>query len=566
MQPHGREALDWLTLVRLLGWDVGVASPSDGPDAWLRRRGRVIIVACDPDTLSETTIDALACRLAEQPVLVVSRAARGGTALAALAGAWRGGEAGTGRSIEWHGPGPPCAWRSVEPFGGPRLLLQRDVRPWATLEGDPVVCARPVGRGTVVTLGVHPSEARDTDPAGTALMKTLLTWGVPPPAAWLDFDRTLVLRMDDPGGAQNVYSRSWCYPKLTRDAWAAIGRDLAARHGRISLAYIPGWVDDGDESRGRLTLEGNAVARIPGAVYPSPLVRYDDVAGHAPGTVHDYRAEFQGIQALRRAGLADVELHGFTHMHPDRDAWLRAADRFDNRPETAWYREFGRAAAPTLERLPASDDPLVRALALFREYFGIVPTTLILPGDQWTDATIARALDLGLQLVGSYYLAIRHEDRFCWAQHVCAPYLNRPDAAWFSSGLPVVGYFHDYEPAVEGAGWMTRWLDRWQEAGARRLIDFRELASAVGCRLTLHDTDGRLTLTVDRRDAPAAVRPIPVRMRPHGTVPARLRVQAGDRSREVEVASLPDGTGLVSLPVEAMSEAVDARLPGLRKS
>ena len=558
MPPHAREALDWLTLVRLLGWDLHVASSSDGPDAWLRRSGRVIIIACDPDTLSETTIDALASRLAEHPTLVVCRAARGGTALAGLAGASRGGEASAGCAIEWHGPGPPRAWRSVEAFEGQRLLVQPDVRPWATLEGAPVVCARPFGRGIVVTLGVHPSEARDIDPAGTALMKTLLTWGVPPPAAWLDFDQTLVLRMDDPGGAQNVYSRSWCYPKLTRDAWAAIGRDLAARHGRISLGYISGWVDDGDESRGRLTLAGTAVARCPGAVYPAPLVRYDDVAGHAPGTFHDYGAEFQGIQALRRGGLADVELHGFTHMHPDRDAWLRAADRFESWPETAWYREFGRAAVPTLERLPASDHPLVRAMDLFREYFGILPTTLICPGDQWTDATIVRALALGLQLVSSYYLAIRHEDRFCWAQHVCAPYLNRPDPAWFSSGLPVVGYFHDYEPAVEGAGWMARWLDRWQQAGARRLIDFRELASAVGCRLVLHDTNGRPTLSVDRRDAPAAVRPIPVRVRLHATVPARLCVRVGDRAQEVEIEPCPDGTGLVRLPVEALSGAGDS--------
>ena len=196
-------------------------------------------------------------------------------------------------------------------------------------------------------------------------------------------------------------------------------------------------------------------------------------------------------------------------------------------------------------------------MALFREYFRVHPTTLICPGDQWTDATIERALDIGLQLVGSYYLAIRHEDRFCWAQHVCAPYLDRPDAAWFLSGLPVVGYFHDYEPALEGVSWMTTWLDRWQEAGARRLIDFRELASAVGCRLALDVTGSQLTLNVDRRDAPAAVRPIPVRVRTPSKVPERLRVRVGDRTDEVEIDPCADGTGLVWLPVEAMSGPED---------
>jgi hypothetical protein len=553
MQPQDREALDWLTLVRFLGWDVEVVSPADDPRGWRRRIGQVTVIACDPDAVDEEAVDAIASRLNDHPALVVCRAAPGGTPLARLASVSLDGEARAGRSIEWRGPGAPRAWRSARPLDGQRLFLQPDARSWATIEGAPVVAARPYGRGVVATLGIHPSEARDTDPSGTALMKTLLTWGVPPPVAWLDFDETLVLRMDDPGGAQNVHSRSWCYPKLSRDAWAAVGRDLAARRGRISLGYISGWVDDGDESRGRLTIEGRAVARRPGAVYPSPLVRYEDVAGHLPGTVHDYTAEFQGIQALRQAGVADVELHGFTHMHPDREAWVRAADRFESGPATAWFREFGRAAVPALERLAPADHPLARAMGLFREYFGTRPTTLICPGDQWTDATIVRALEFELQLVASYYLAIRHQDRLCWAQHVCAPYLNQPDRSWFAGGLPVVGYFHDYELAREGAGWMTTWLDRWQEAGARRVIDFRELAAAVGCRLTLHEASRRLTLVLDRRDAPAPVRPFPVRLRTERESPKRMTVDFDGHAHEVDVETRADGSGRALLPVDSVT-------------
>jgi hypothetical protein len=300
--------------------------------------------------------------------------------------------------------------------------------------------------------------------------------------------------------------------------------------------------------RGRLTVGEHAVSRRPGTVYPSPLVRYEDIAGHSPGTVHDYRSEFDGIQALRRSGIADVELHGYTHMHPDTDAWCRAVDRFETWPATSWFREFGTAALPVLEKRSAGDHPLSRALALFRELFDTMPTTLISPGDQWTDATLERALDLGLRLVDSYYLAIRHRERLCWAQHVCAPYLNRPDSAWFASGLPVVGYFHDQEVAVEGVAWMSGWLDRWQEAGARRLIDFRELASAVGCRLTLESDVGQLKLTVDREAIPAPVRPIPVRLRA-AALPARLTVCINGQSSDVDITLRRDGTGLVWLPV-----------------
>ena len=43
--------------------------------------------------------------------------------------------------------------------------------------------------------------------------------------------------------------------------------------------------------------------------------------GLAPGAVHDYEAEYRGIQALRAQGLADVELHGYTHMYANPEVW-----------------------------------------------------------------------------------------------------------------------------------------------------------------------------------------------------------------------------------------------------
>jgi hypothetical protein len=131
---------------------------------------------------------------------------------------------------------------------------------------------------------------------------------------------------------------------------------------------------------------------------------------------------------------------------------------------------------------------------------------------------------------------------------VCAPYLNLPDSTWFGSGLPVVGYFHDYDVAAEGVGWMTQWLDRWQEAGACRLIDFRELASAVGCRLTLEGDARQLRLTVERETIPAPVRPIPVRLRAEG-FPSRMTVRVNGQSTEVDINLCQDGTGLALLPV-----------------
>src|SRR5262249_27631542 len=159
--------------------------------------------------------------------------------------------------------------------------------------------------------------------------------------------------------------------------------------------------------------------------------------------------------------------------------------RYDGSPATSWYRELGRAAQAILAARPPEQHPLALGMAALRHYFNVTPTTLICPGDLWTPNVPEHALDLGLQMMSSYYLAIRDGGRFCWTQHVCAPYLDRPEAAWFDGGLPIVGCFHDYDLALEGVHWMSQWLDRWQEAGARKFMDFRELAGAIGRRLSL---------------------------------------------------------------------------------
>jgi hypothetical protein len=236
-------------------------------------------------------------------------------------------------------------------------------------------------------------------------------------------------------------------------------------------------------------------------------------------------------------------------MHPDTRAWTEAPDRYETWPATSWYREFGRAAQDVLAARPPGAHPLALGFSAFREHFGTQPTTLICPGDQWTTATLERALDLGLDLVASYYMALRDGDRFWWTTHVCAPYLNEPEASWFDAGLPVVGYFHDYELALEGVAWMSRWLDAWQTAGAARLIDFRELAAAMGRRLELRCRNGAWHLCVHRCGAPAQVRPLPVMIRvPGGQLPARISALSDGGAVSLEVQPAGGDVGRVILP------------------
>ena len=543
ISPKEREALDWLTLCRLLGWSVSVVRPEELARRLQSADPQWLIVACDPDRLGEDAVDAMEARLSAEPLLVVTPAASAAAPLARLAGTQRGPAPVRGRSLCWIGEGMPRTWSCRNPLEAGGLDLAPGTEVWATLEGGAIAAGRTSGCGRVLALGLHPSRARDTDGAATSLLAHALVFGSPLPVAWLDFEGVLVLRMDDPGGSQNVHYRSWSYPKLGKREWAEIRSELRRRAGRMSLGYVAGWVDDGDAGRGTLAVGGRDVERVAGHVHPSPLVRYSDRDGHAAGTVHDYEAEFSGIQALRAEALDDVELHGYTHGHPDRAAWARAPDRYE---ATSWYRELGHAAAAALAAAPANEHPLALGIAALERHFGTRPTTLICPGDEWTDKVLERALALGLRLVASYYLALRDGDRFCWSTHVCAPYLDEPDACWFASGLPVVGYLHDYEPSVHGVAWLRRWLDAWADAGARRLVDFRELAGAVGRHLSLRGPPGDLRLVVADDDAPALVRPLAVRVRvAEGPLPSRVRALVDGDSQSLGVERLAGDVGRV---------------------
>lgn len=420
--PEQREALDWLVLVRMLGWSVTTATEL-GP---MVPAADVVIVAVDgrdDHELGRTLVES-----AERGALVV-----------------------------------------VPREHAPADLVDE------TAPSRAISVSR-TGRGRLAILGFHPSRARDEARSATADLVELLTKNAPAPTTWLDLTGTVVLRMDDPGGAQNVYCKQWSYPKLTGSQYRAVGEILARRDARISLAYSPGFVDDGEPSRGRLLVDDAEPERHPGRVHPSPVVRYEDVAGHAPGTVYDYGDEYAGIAALVREDRAGVELHGNTHIHPDFEEWLAAGDRYES---IRWYRELGPAAARAIARLPLDRHPLALGFRAIEEWFEQRPTTLVSPGDEWTNEALETALDLGISLVDSYYLGLEHDGRLCWSTHVCSPYLDEPAAEWFESPLPVVGYMHDRDLVVNGVGWLEEWMDAWVGAGARRFIDFRQLAALL---------------------------------------------------------------------------------------
>ena len=470
---------------------------------------------------------------------MISRAAHAETPWAKRSGVAQQNKTLAGHTLAWTGSGPGRIWNAVRPLSTQALQCGGEAGVEGRLDQHPCIVSRAAGRGRHITLAFHPGELRDQAGAGTALLRHMLVCSLQKPVVWLDLEKTMILRMDDPGGAQNIHLQTWYYPKLDEKQWAALGADLNRREASVALGYIAGWVDDGDSRRGDLHIAGQKVPRVPGNIHPSPLVDYVDRNGFAPGTRHDYRSEYRGIQALVAEGRASVELHGFTHMYPDLAAWSQADDRYEN---VNWFRELGRNAETVLEKRVAAEHPLALGMQMLEQHFGARATTLISPGDQWTREAIRQALHLGLHFVSSYYLAIRTGNRFCWSQHVCAPYLDEPDTAWFDSGLPVVGYFHDRELSLEGPGWMTRWLDRWQECGARRMMDYRELAALTECRFAFSETEEGLALKLENGSPFVPPRPFPVRLYVPGSPDlAAIPVLWGGQYRELVTEHTGDG-------------------------
>jgi hypothetical protein len=489
IDPRKREALDWVTLARFLGWTVVVGRLTDPPSHPRLMEGSTFVVfACDLADVPSPMLQHFMRRVENEPLLLVTR-----------------GESQPGD---------------------------------APLAETAAITKEQVGRGAILRLGVHPSSARDADRSMTRVIQRALVFAAMRPVAWLDHSGTLVLRMDDAGGAQNVHWRRWYSRKLSEAEWDAIGLELRRREGRLSIGYIARWVDDAESARGDLWIDGIKPSRVAGAIHDSSRVVYTDRGGHGPGTLHDYTAEFRGIEVLRRAGLGDVELHGCTHMHPDVDAWAAAPDRYDS---AAWFRELGYEPARARHALDCGVDALERQ-------FAARPTTLICPGDEWTNDVLEQALDRDIQLVGSYYLAIRDGASFWWCTHVCAPYFDEPDASWFASALPVVGYCHDRDLVLNGVDWWRHCLDQWCAAGACRIIDYRQLASVLAQRLEIDDGAGGLRLTVSATATLPRVKALPVWVRsPQGELPEVITACANDREQPARVDRVSEGVGCVFL-------------------
>ncbi len=540
-----REALDWLTLCRFMGWQVTAVSQAEfTPEILEQNKIRWIIFADAPRNIENRTLDLLKRSLHDKSIVFLCRIDRESSLISSWANIRCTSTAISGTRITWHGGGEKISWnlkhgisaQSLQPGANEQTLLR--------LSGASVAIQKQVGRSKIVLMGFHPSAIRDSDAAATSVLIQLISHAPCTPTAWYSWHNTLVLRMDDPGSSETVHHSIYANNKLGHKEWKAIGAQLSQRNAALSIGYVAGWVDNGDPTSGTLRVNGTLVERVPGKIHDSPQVQFISQEANGSNKHCNYEEEYQSILQLQVSRLASVEMHGYTHIHPDIKAWLAASDRYENE---RWYREFGKDAVAYYQHTNAPS-PLSSARQTLRRYFNSNPTTLICPGEVFTNAVLVDALNEGLMLVSSYYLAIRDAGKFCWAQHICAPYLNQSNADWFDANLPVVGYFHDFDISINGISWFQQCLDDWQEAGAKTIIDLGELNARLCHQIAIQEKSGEVTLTISSNAEFPMHRDVDIFLYlPVGKIPRMAKVNYDDKVFDTVITPLSRDTGKITV-------------------
>jgi hypothetical protein len=193
---------------------------------------------------------------------------------------------------------------------------------WPQLTVRTVVSA---SRTRAVWLGGHPDFVFRTSPIFIKLMRRSLVWAIGH-AVYKDYGRSMLLRMDDPGGAQSAYLGSWHSPQLSQATIKSALIDPLKAHGaKLGVAINPGypWIPD------------RSIRRSGTVDFVDPF-----------GTRQNVISTWAGLRDGIAAGVLEVHSHGVTHMVPDLETPIAGSTNWWDGSITGewadarWYREF----------------------------------------------------------------------------------------------------------------------------------------------------------------------------------------------------------------------------------
>ena len=228
------------------------------------------------------------------------------------------------------------------------------------------------GKYPQVTTKVHESGARCVWIGGDntqmfsyqevrTLLRRAVTWtiGYSLSKTW---ENRIIMKMDDPGGAQGAWLGHWHYPTLSEEEIEKYLIEPLQKHDAVlNINIVSGFVND--ETR---------------QTEPAWQRKFSD----AFGTTQDYPSTKRGLDKGLALGVFQIMCHGLTHMQPDLTSapgwWGTAPDQ--ERAQTGWYREF--ADLRRGKEIPAAEQLWrMRTARKWLEYqFGVTPLEFLQGG------------------------------------------------------------------------------------------------------------------------------------------------------------------------------------------
>jgi hypothetical protein len=224
----------------------------------------------------------------------------------------------------------------------------------------PFVTIRTTGdHGRVAWLGIERTVAQLQNQLVKDLLKRTLVWGEGY-AVYPEYERSLILYMDDWGTSDKTYLSYWHYKTPTEEEIrAGVIEPLRKHRAVMDMNVDTGFVDRKSQ-------------RI---VNPWQQRRVDELDGK---TVHDYASTKRGLDAGLAAGVFFIQSHGWTHMLPDLDSppgpfWDAP---LDGTATLDWYNEFGDAIRKTEVSAATQRYHMGRSLEYIRDDFGVAPQVI----------------------------------------------------------------------------------------------------------------------------------------------------------------------------------------------
>jgi hypothetical protein len=199
------------------------------------------------------------------------------------------------------------------------VVVRRGGRPFLTARQAP-------GGGRIVWLDAERTTGQLWRQSVRDLFKRALVWANGY-ALYVEYPRTALLFMDDMGASDKTYYSVWHYPTLSEELIRTALIEPLQRHKAVLVQNVnTGYID----RKTRRVLNPWEQTRVVDELDPT--------------IIHDFASTKRGLDAGVKAGVFEIQSHGWTHVLPDLDS---PPGPFWSAPATSpviqgnWYNEFG---------------------------------------------------------------------------------------------------------------------------------------------------------------------------------------------------------------------------------